>query len=185
MKLANKRRRGLLITKISALVLSVGMLAGFLVPIVRAEGSEVVVAPGAGTLKKAVQDAQEGDTLKLQNGSYTGDVKSRTIDIDKSITIEGQSGINKRSIVDVPFRITKPGVTVTLKGFATSMAQVEDNFTYLQITADHVILNMEDLVYDGIMRGDNGRFPDYNSHIIDITEQAEGANTQLNLSTAT
>ena len=174
------RSGGYLSVKFLGGLLGLGMVFGFLVPMVRAEGSEVTVVPGAGNLKTAVESAEDGTTIKLQRGSYSGSVNDRTINIDHSITIEGAGGMSRQSIVDVPFKITKPGVTVTLKGFSTSMTQVEDNFTYIQVAAENVTLNLEDLNYDGILRGmGNGRYPDLRSHVLDITESADHANVTI------
>ena len=70
------RSRGQLSAKFLGGILGFGLLAGFLVPQVWAvePGSGVVkdVTPGAGTLKAAVKAANEGDTLRLKPGSYTG-----------------------------------------------------------------------------------------------------------------
>jgi nitrous oxidase accessory protein NosD len=50
----------------------------------RAEAVTFVVSPGTGTLQTAIDNAAPGDTLKLQNGFYTG-----AVIVDKSLRILG------------------------------------------------------------------------------------------------
>jgi hypothetical protein len=61
-----------------------------------AEGDAIEVEPGVGTLQEAVADAEDGDTLVLQEGVY---VVCDTIVIDKSLTIKGEEQGAKHVVI--------------------------------------------------------------------------------------
>lgn len=179
MKIAHKwRGGGILSAKIVAAMVAVVALVGLMVPMARADGRTFNVPGGSGTLKSAVAEAQDGDVYRLSAASYSGDVNDRTVDIKKSITIEGAGGMSGRTVLNVPIKITEPNVTVTLKGFASSPA-IEDNFTFIQIAAENVTLNIEDIRLWGILRGTSGGFKQYNVRGIDLTDAADGSHVTL------
>lgn len=78
------------------------------------------VKPGEGTLKQAVEEAKDGDTLILESGCYKGDVT-----IDKNLSIEGV-GVPATEVMG-SLKITAN--KVSLKNFATSNAEVSE-FVY-------------------------------------------------------
>lgn len=68
-----------------------GLLLCFVFTAFVAQAEEIVVAPGTGTLQRAVDSAQTGDTLVLVSGTYTG-----SVNVHRSLTLLG----NKTSIID-------------------------------------------------------------------------------------
>lgn len=175
------RGGGILSLKIVAAVCSMVAMVGVVVPAALAEapmGTTKDVTPGAGTLKKAVEGASDGDILRLKAGSYTGNWnEGREVNIDKSITIEG-AGVGNTTI-DVPLKITAADKEVTLKNFGSSIIDVEKNFVYVSVD-QKTKLTIENVSIWGILRGENGIYPVHDATGISIKPEANGSEITLN-----
>lgn len=173
------RTRGYYSAKFLSLFLGLVVICGILAPrVFAAEPTTRDVSPGAGTLKQAVKDAQDGDTLRLKSGSYTGNWSDgREVEIDKSLTIVGE-GAGKTTI-DVPIKITAADKTVTLKNFGSPTTAVEKDFVYVSVDAK-TNLTIEDVMIWGMLRGENGAYPRHNATGINIGPDASGSKITLN-----
>ena len=165
---------------ILSFLLLIGVAIGItIIPNVFADSKTIEVEPGAGTLKKAVQAASDGDILLLKAGSYTSDdIQNKTIEIDKSLTIKGAGN---KTIVDVPFKITKESSKVNLNNYASSMIQVEPNFIYIQVDSNAEV-NIDNVIIRGILRADGNtkKYPIHDAKVLDITKNAN--NAKINVS---
>ena len=88
------------------------------------------VKPGNGTLQEAIKNAKPGDTLKLEQGYYTGE----DIEINKSINIIGKGP--DISVVYPEIIITDEDDVkndVYLEGFSSSNQQPDDGHIYYDI----------------------------------------------------
>jgi nitrous oxidase accessory protein len=114
-----------------------------------ARAADIYVAPGAGSLARAVAQARQGDRLHLRRGAYLGETT-----VDKRLTIEGAPG----AIVDaggsgIAIRIVSPGVTV--RGVAVRGSGIDggklDSGIYVEQGADSPVIESNNL--DGNLFG--------------------------------
>ncbi len=131
---------------------------------VKAAANTIDVAPGANTLKNAVTSAHDGDTLRLKAGSYTGG-GNKVVVIDKGLTIIGE---NNKTVIDVPLEI-KTENPVKIANIASSPIQPENGFVYIK-TFGKVNLEIDNAFYYGILRSDNGFYPDLDTTIVSVNE---------------
>lgn len=143
------------------------------------------VEPGAGTLKKAVEEAEPGTVLKLRAGSYTGG-SEKIVTIDKELTIEGVgNGLNSprnKTIIDVPITVATTS-KVVLSNFESGIQSVEPNFIFIKADAK-VNLDIKDVYIWGILRGDsNGKYQIHDAMVLDVTSNADGSLINITKST--
>ncbi len=136
------------------------------------------VEPGAGTLKKAVSEAEPGTILKLRAGSYTGGSGSdKTVIIDKELTIEGVgtrlSSNSNKTVIDVPITVATTD-KVVLSGFESGSQSVEPNFIFIKADAK-VNLDIKDVYIWGILRSSNGSYPIHDAMALNVTDKADGS----------
>lgn len=82
--------------------------------------ADIAVSPGSGTLATAVAAATAGDTLVLDNGTFSG---NGSLVIDKSLTIRSLNSQALSAIItDGTFTINGSGINVTLQGLGFSVA---------------------------------------------------------------
>ncbi|MEC7000363.1 MAG: right-handed parallel beta-helix repeat-containing protein, partial [Actinomycetota bacterium] len=107
-------------------------LASF-VSVERAQGATsnmITVSPGAGTLAEAVGKAQDGDTLILQDGTYTsaGDRRRVLENLGKRLTIKAFN--RRKAILDGQDRdrVAMLSGTVTIEGLVLTKGFVPDGW---------------------------------------------------------
>ncbi len=150
----------------------IGLIFKTLTPNVKAEGNIKKVSPGAETLKKAVEDANPGDTLVLTAGSYSGGGTDKTVYIDKELTIEGEkSGQISKTIIDVPIVVRTPD-KVVISNFTTTPIMVEPNFVFIK-TEGKVDLDINNIYIYGILRGSSNTLPRHDAKALEITKNSK------------
>lgn len=168
------KMKGIVLLSIFVMLLSVVSVA--LIGNTKAEGKIIDVKPGAGTLKDAVASASDGDILKLQAGSYTGEVPDKTVEINKAITIEG---VGKGTQIDVPLKITRGDhKEVNLKKFASSSQPFDHDMIFIEVDSD-VKLTVDDIFLWGILRGENGQYPRHDAASLEVT--SKGNNSEIDV----
>ena len=171
MKKKNLKTNCLRIACALLLVAVVGLIFKTLTPNVKAESNIIRVGPGAGTLKKAVEEeAREGDTLVLTAGSYTGGA-DKTVHINKKLTIKGDTTTPiSRTIIDVPI-VVNTSDKVVISNFSSSNQTVEPNFVFIK-TEGKVDLEINNAYIWGILRSSSNTLPRHNAKTLEITKRA-------------
>jgi hypothetical protein len=77
------------------------------------QAAEITVAPGVGTLQTAINAASAGDTLLLQNGTYSG-----ATTINKGLTIRPVNTVTKATWGSSQLIINAPSSAVTIQGLS-------------------------------------------------------------------
>ncbi len=127
-------------------VVSVGMMCG--IPSVFAKTTKVNA--GATTLQTAIENADDGDTLRLNGGTY-GNERTQII-INKDLTIEGEgSTINSEIIIDDEDDTPN---NVVIKNIRAVPITKNLNWNYVKVNKK-VNLTLEKVTFLTIGRGDN------------------------------
>ena len=181
---------GILSAKIVAAVVGVVALVGVVVPMVHAldgvpndEGHKTyTVNPGADTLKDALanEDLEDGDTLKLMPGSYTGKT-TEPVKITKAVKIIGAGGFSSNSTtITVPLTVELDDASnekaVVLQGFASSNQTVSPDRDFIKVTKP-VNLKISDVRDWGVHFGDFD--PNNQAKSLYITDGADGAKVSI------
>ncbi len=127
-------------------VVSVGMMCG--IPSVFAKTTKVNA--GATTLQTAIENAEAGDTLRLNGGTYGNE--GTQIIINKDLTIEGEgSTINSEIIIDDEDDTPN---NVVIKNIRAVPITKNLNWNYVKVNKK-VNLTLEKVTFMTIGRGDN------------------------------